>query len=268
MSDLDRLQFDFQAYLTGAENHMLERVNATSKADRETLLGVYKEAYALRLVEALGTNYPKLLLFLGDDQFDRMARVYLAAHPSHHPSIRWFGHRLAEFLAITAPWSEQPVIADLARLEWMLSESFDAADAAPLAFETVAAVPPAQWPGLRFRSLPSLRRFELAMNATAIWQALAADDAPPEPAPLENAPVQWAAWRPRLTTEYRSLEADEAVALDAIIAGADFASLCERLFDWHAEDEAAPRAAGLLRAWIEAGMIAAIDSGEGADVQA
>ena len=264
MSDLDRLQFDFQAYLTGAENHMLERVNATSKADRETLLGVYREAYALRLVETLATNYPKLAVYLGDDAHERMARAYIAAHPSHHPSIRWFGHRLAEFLALTAPWSEQPVIADLAKLEWMLSETFDAADATPLAFETVAAVPPAQWPGLRFRPLPSLRRFELAMNATAIWRALDADETPPVAAPLETPPVQWAAWRPRLTTEYRSLETDEAAALDAVMAGADFASLCERLFDWHAEDEAAARAAGLLRAWIDAGMIAAIDSGEGA----
>ncbi len=45
----------------------------------------------------------------------------------------------------------------------------------------------------------------------------------------------------RLTAEFRSLETDEAVALDDLMAGADFSTLCERLFNGHPEDEAAPR---------------------------
>ncbi len=47
--------------------------------------------------------------------------------------------------------------------------------------------------GLAVSPLPSLRRFELAMGVTVIWQALDADETPPEPALLENPPVQWAA---------------------------------------------------------------------------
>ena len=264
MSRLDEVQSDFQAYLLGRDNDMMARVNETAKASRQTLLGVYFDAYSLRLVEALATNYPNLQLLVGGETFDRLGRAYLAGQPSHQPSIRWFGHRLASYLATTAPWMDEPVLADMAKLEWALSEAFDAANAALLDFDTVAAVPPAAWPGLRFRALPSLRRFELVMNATEIWRALAAEETPPDPAPLANAPVQWVVWRPALITEFRSLETDEAAALDALEEGADFATLCELLFTWHAEDEAAPRAAGLLRAWVDAGMIAAIDAGEGA----
>ena len=87
---------------------------ATRKADRQTLLGVYRDAYALRLIEVLTNDYPGLLAMTGPADFDRMARAYIAAHPSHHPSVRWFGARLADFLAGTAPYSGLAAAAEMA----------------------------------------------------------------------------------------------------------------------------------------------------------
>jgi hypothetical protein len=43
------------------------------------------------------------------------------------------------------------------------------------------------------------------------------------------------------------------------MAGEDFSSLCEILVEHGSEDQAAYRAAGLIRVWIEAGLIAGID---------
>jgi EAL domain-containing protein (putative c-di-GMP-specific phosphodiesterase class I) len=44
-----------------------------------------------------------------------------------------------------------------------------------------------------------------------------------------------------------------------MLARAGFGEICEGLCRWHSADAAPMRAAGLLRAWIEQGMLAAID---------
>ena len=63
-------------------------------------------------------------------------------------------------------------------------------------------------------------------------------------------------WRPERMTNYRSLEPDEAVLLDALIADRPFPELCEAIVPMVGEDQAMARAAGLLRVWVEGGMIA------------
>ena len=59
----------------------------------------------------------------------RSVRSFIAAHPSVHRSIRWYGSELADFLIDRPPFAEQPILSELARFEWTLAEVFDAADA-------------------------------------------------------------------------------------------------------------------------------------------
>ena len=72
----------------------------------------------------------------------------------------------------------------------------------------------------------------------------------------EAAPVEWVIWRPELTSNFRSLDADEAAIFDALLEGRNFPEICETMTAFAGEEGALPRAAGLLRAWIEEGMIA------------
>ena len=90
------LQRAFQDYLLARSDGFAGAVRDTRKADRHALLGVYRDAYALRLIEVLTNDYPGLMAMAGPADFERMARAYIAAHPSHHPSVRWFGARLAD----------------------------------------------------------------------------------------------------------------------------------------------------------------------------
>lgn len=252
MSALEALQAAFQGDLLGRDTGVLERLRPTSKASVETLIGVYRDAYILRLIEALSDDCPAVLRQLGDDGFAALTRAYAAAHPSRQPSIRWFGARLPDFLREAEPWAGRPWLAELAAFERALRDAFDAEDATPIGLDAMAAVPPEAWPGLRLRFLPSLRRLDLGWSVVRAWQ----DERAPEP--LE-APLAWAVWRPALVTEYRSLEPDEAWALDAAASGASFAELCEGLLQWHAPETAPARAAGLLRAWLDHRMLAAVE---------
>lgn len=254
---LERLQADFQAYILGDDRAMDGKVRATAKAHAATLLRVYRDAYALRLIEALETNFPRLKRVLGDDDFDRLARAYIAAHPSRHFSIRWFGDALAGFLFEQAPWHATPALAELARLEWALAGAFDAADAEPLDVAAIAAIAPADWPGLVLAFHPSLQAVVSRWTVPELWNALGAEgeDADIPPPEARAAPVPFAVWRRDGETFFRSMTEDEAWALDAARQGSVFGALCEGLCAFVPADQAGGRAAELLRGWVESGWV-------------
>ena len=99
VGSLGDLQRAFQDYLLASSESFQAAVRDTRKADRITLLAVYRDGYVLRLIEALTTDYPGLMAMAGPADFDHMARAYIANHPSHHPSIRWYGKGVADFLS-------------------------------------------------------------------------------------------------------------------------------------------------------------------------
>lgn len=214
-------------------------------------VSIYRTAFRARLVAALRTNLPVLHRVLGDDAFEALALGYLHAHPSRDPSIRWFGHALADWLddreGAGEPAVPHPSLVDLARMEWALGLAFDAADAVPLAVADLAAVPPAEWPALRFAPHPSLRLVALRWAVEPLWKALTEDEdattSPPEP--LAHV---LAVWRRGLDTRWRSLPQDEHEALAACLGGERFEALCARVGD-------AARVAGWLRGWVAQGLL-------------
>jgi hypothetical protein len=249
------LQRAFQDYLLATSDSFQGAVRDTSKADRLTLLDVYRDGYALRLIEALTTDYPGVMAMAGPADFDHMARAYIASHPSRHPSVRWYGRDLADFLATTEPYSRTPAAAEMARFEWALGEVFDSPDAPPITADALMALPQEAWETLSFATLPSLRRLVLAFEAPQAWQRR--EEVEPGDLVVEHAPgpLTWAIWRPDLVSNFRSLDADEAAMLDALVEGRSFPELCDVVAPFIGEEQAPARAAGLLRAMVEGGMI-------------
>jgi len=103
---LTDLQAAFQDFLLTGSTGFAQSVRDTRKAQRQTLLDVYRDGYALRLIEVLENDYPGVLAMAGPADFDYMARAYVAAHPSRFRSVRWFGGKLADFLATTPPFNQ------------------------------------------------------------------------------------------------------------------------------------------------------------------
>lgn len=227
---------------------------------RDTRLGIYRSAYRLRLIEVLGADYEVLHKYLGDDLFDALAGDYIAAHPSRFRNVRWFGGKLAEFLGSMPRYAEHAELAELAQFEWCLGQAFDSPDEDAVRFEDVAAVAPEAWAELRFRPHAALHVLELRTNAVAIWKAINNEDDPCAPVTLPES-VSWALWREQHSPFFRSLESDETWALKAMIAQASFGEICAGLCEWVAEEQAAARAAGMLRGWVEAGWIAELLAG-------
>ena len=257
MIALQELQRSFQAYVIGEADAMPPTVAGTGNASAGERLHIYAEAIRLRFLEVLGQEYPGLQALAGDDEFRALGLAYAAAHPSHHPSIRWFGRHLSAFLDSTAPWRDHPVLGEMARFEWARSELLDAADSPVVGIEDIAAIAPARWAAIRPRLKPAVRRLELAWNVPSLCSAVIRGDPPQAPVRAEQA-VDWLLWRDHLLIRWRSIEPDEAWALRCCDDGEDFGAICAGLCERAGEDKAAFRAATLLKQWATDGVLEAV----------
>jgi len=242
---LAELQTRFQDYvLRNAEEYPASVTGPTGVA-------VYTEAYLLRFIEALTTDYPVLHQLLGDSEFDKLVRGYALAHPSRHFSIRWFGRELPDFLRHTYRLAAESYLAELALWEWCLGESFDAADSPAVGAEFLQQIPAAHWPLLRLD-----RRLEQRFAAVGIWRALSSGGSVPK-VPEAGSPKPWLIWRHDLEVLYRPLDPAEARAMDVLRGNANLSDAAEVLIAAGIDQESAPlKLAGWLASWVAQGLIA------------
>ena len=254
---LRRLQQDLQRHLLGAQSAIAEGIVDAPPLPIADRLGIYRNAYQIRLIEALGETYPILHKILGDEVFSALGEAFVAAQPSVHRSIRWYGRELGDFLGSTPPYADQPILAELAVFEWTLAEVFDAPDAQSLPRAALSAIDPAEWGHLTFRLHPSLRRLSMKWNAPAVWRSASHDETPPQPEVSEQ-PTLWLLWRQNLQNFFRSLDPIESAALDSALRGDAFGDLCAALAAWLPEEQIPLRAASLLASWADSGIIVEI----------
>jgi hypothetical protein len=251
------LQESFQAHLLYGDDGMLGQISADARPSAAARLAIYANAYRLRLLEALTTDFPALHTLAGDALFEQLGRAYIDAHPSTHFSIRYFGGHLSAFLGTAAPWCETPVLSEMATLEWALTLAFDAADDPLLDEAALAALPPAAWPGMRLRWHASVQRHDFRWNVPELWSAIDQQRAP-EPPTAYSQLRPWLIWRRALQNYFRPLDDTEAWALDCLRAGADFATACTGLCERVEPSQVSTLAAGYLKGWVRAGLVAGI----------
>lgn len=264
MDHLAKIQLTFQdSVLSPGTKSSTAWISASGRANPGTQLSIYTHAYRARLQEVLANDFPAVLMAIGEDDFTLLAEDYIQAYPSHYFSLRDFGIHLADYIAERVRHDEHYHdmlwLHELALFEWTLGDAFDAEDAILFTETDMANIPPENWPQLRFKIHPSVQRMNLEWNAPELWQALTADNPKPVTA-VQDIASPWLIWREHLITRFRSMQDDEAQALDMLRDGADFNQLCKQLATHMDEEDVPLRAAGLLRAWISQGLISGIHS--------
>ena len=255
---LRELQEQLQAHLLSGDERIARRIVDTPRVNASTRLGIYADAYRLRLLEALRADFSALKTLAGDDEFECIGRAYIDAHPSGHFSIRYFGAQLAAFLQVDKRWQSVPVFAEMAAFEWALGLCFDAADSPLIGVENMAEIPAQSWGAMRLDLHPSLQRLDLRWNVPVLWKAID-EEQPPQWPVAGKYPQAWLIWRRELRTLFRSLAVDEAWAIDALRQRKPFAAMCEGLCEWYDEGHAAAQAALYLRRWVQDGLVVRIE---------
>lgn len=246
MPDLQTLQKYFQDYLFDRshliESHIVDAIPVSAKMR----LDIYRDGYYLRLLEAMSQDYDVLRALITEETFDQWAREYIQAYPSHFRSIRWYGKEFSDFLKQK---TDQNYLIEMAKFEWLLTESFDAADSPVISMDTMAAIPPENWPLMRFELHPSLRQLTLSSNAVAIWQSYKDKNQLLTPEEAET-PAPWIIWRKEYDILFCSLTPAENSMIQALIQGLPFKNICEDLSEWVPEDQVAMEAALFLKRLI------------------
>lgn len=116
---------------------------------------VYRNNVTHSLVSALAEIFPAVAAIVGEQNFQLLARDFLRANPPKSRLVFEYGDGFADFLAGLAPVRHLPYLPDLARLERAWLDAYHAADAAPLAAETVGALAPEALAAARFTAHPA-----------------------------------------------------------------------------------------------------------------
>lgn len=253
MFELSKLQHEFMQHLLDKDSIIAQNVTEQGQVPVSTRLGIYGNAYKVRLKGSIENDHEMLGIYLGDELFDLLAAGYIASKPSHYTSLRDFCQHLPEYLRTTEPFADNPIIAEIADFERLLLIAFDAGNAKRTTIEDLTSIPQEQWPDLKLRFHPSLQIYATHWNSVPSWQALKAERSPPQ---QEELNAQWLIWRNRdRVTEFRSLANDEYAMLNDFLQGNTFAEICELLLEYHAEEEVATSAITHLTSWLKIGII-------------
>ena len=260
MQALRELQTRFIDYLTGDSAEMESIIQAESQPELQARLGIYKNAYRIRLRQVIETDHEMLWSYLGDELFEQMVTGYISSHPSHYTSLRNFCDRLPDYLANTSPFDQHPIIAEIATFERLLMDVFDAGEAELADLSTLRALNPDDWPAMRLRFHPGVQLLQTNWNSIESWKALKDDTDPPTA--RDDVSQHWLLWRDidRLS-QYRPIEADEHALLSLAISGEAFSALCEALLNWYPVTEASVVSLRYITAWIEQGLITTLETG-------
>ena len=258
-SSLAALQRSMQGYLLNEHNDTDDLSVETANFSKQQRLGIYHDAYRLRLMETLCNDYPALQLIIEEAEFSQLMLEYIAMHPSHHPSLRWFGAKLPQFLGEHPKWKDQLAIIELAVFEWAQIMAFDAANTEPATLADLQALPPTEWLTLQLTFQPALHIIHCTSNAPTLWNALI-KDAKHIDIELKERPQAWLIWRDNLNVVYRPLDAIEAWCIQAFLRNENFASVCEGLCDWLPADEVPLKTVQYLQQWLHARLIKSVST--------
>ncbi len=163
MSNLAEYQHDMAGLLLGQGSHVSEI--AASHVNR---LAIYKNNVRSACYDVLADNYEVTRRLVGDHCFMEMVQAYLYQSPPDRQQLALYGQTFADFIASLPVVETLPYLPDMAKLEWLMVESFHAPEAISLRADQVAA---ALGDGSRGIGLhPSCRLFASLHPVFSIWQ--------------------------------------------------------------------------------------------------
>lgn len=180
-------------------------------------LQIYRNLILNNHSAALRTAYPAVLKLVGEDFFDAAAARYLQARGSGSGNLQDYGAAFPEFLADMPEAADLAYLPDVARLEWARQESFLAADAPPLAPETLAQIPEDRFAELALALHPSMR---LTVSPHPIWDIWMLCQQPaPERRELSGAGQAVLIWRAERQLAMQPLTDGEEGFIAALLDG-------------------------------------------------
>lgn len=247
--NLIELQNDFQRILLDSEckdaDWVNESVRGLSSLDR---LGIYYNAYRIRLIDVLLDTFEHTAIYLGDDWFNQLATAYVQAHQSTYTNIGLYGREFPNFLA--EQLADDKEVSELALMDWKLRRAFDGADSSVMTPDDLQGLASADSISIRLQAVPTLSITTQHFNTLDIWHAINQDQAPPLVERLPQ-PIDILIWRKAYSPHFRSLAKIEAAAIACIRGGGTLEAIGETLENAFPDVDVATEFGVMLRRWLD-----------------
>lgn len=128
----------FSRALLDAELSVPEGLSTWNGSDPALRFAVYRNNVVVSLTDALADTFPVTQALVGEEFFRAMARVFLQETPVKTRVLTWLGASFADFIETFPPATSLAYLSDVARLEMLQVRAYHAADAQPIALQTLA----------------------------------------------------------------------------------------------------------------------------------
>jgi hypothetical protein len=183
-------------------------------------LDIYRNTFVTGISKALRLSYPAVHRLVGDDFFAAAADIFMARNPPRTACLDQYGAEFPEFLEQFSPAATLAYLADVARLEWAVSQAIHAPDREALALTQLAALTPQDQGRVCFVPHPSIGLLRVSHPVDVIWRAvLARDDAALAALDLDAPPVHLLVQRLPAGVEVIRLDDGEFRFAAALCAG-------------------------------------------------
>lgn len=231
MPSLHELQSAFaHGLLDPADAAVLAHLHGARGMDAAAGLDVYRNNTFANYRAALREAYPVILRLVGEDYFNRAADTCVRAAPSAFGDINVYGEVFGAVLADAPGARELAYLPDVARLEWACHRAFGAADAQPLDFARLAAVPPERLDALRFALHPSASLLVSPWPILAIWSVNQPGFSGGQSVDLASGGSRLLVMRRGHDVDLEPLDAADYAMLTALEAGARLGEAIESAF--------------------------------------
>ncbi len=171
MPALHEVQAAFRrAILTGDTDTFCALVAADGLAPEERL-GVYRNNVFASLTAVLRETFPAVCRLVDERFFAYAAHEFICRHPPESAVLAEYGGRFPDFLAGFAPCRELVYLADVARLEWLMTAATNATHAEPIVAAALTDVAAHETPRLKLRLHRSVGFIASPWPIDRIWRA-------------------------------------------------------------------------------------------------
>lgn len=195
-------------------------------------VALYRRLIRNNYRHVLAITYPVLHRFVGERYFTMLTRGYDRRHPSTSGDLYPYGRHFSAFLQALPV---DPVLWELARLEWVCHEIHQAADSVPVALDRLQAVAQVDPARVTVRFHPATRFLSFPFPIHRVWQALQPDAAENEGVdlPLLEEATHVVVTRIAGQVQVRPVPSSDFAMFEALSHGADlaFVERCARESD-------------------------------------
>jgi hypothetical protein len=192
-------------------------------------LAVHRHNLFASLAAALASTFPTVQRLVGEDCFCGLARAFAGQALPLQPVLGEYGQEFAAFIATSSPAAAIPYLADIARLEWVLSLAFNSPYEARLDKEGLAALPVEELPGRPLGLTAGTAIVRSAYPIDRIWKA-GQEDAPDDKVDFGAGAVALLVLRQAEDSAFAPLDEGEAAFLAALATGRTLEQATEAAF--------------------------------------